>query len=138
MLRLLDADAVVAGDVEHGVRTAHALGEDRRVGNVARDRASAGVGELHGRGVRARKRDDLVAARELNTRIRATSTLFYADPRTDMHNRMKEALVLMGKLDCAAVRPPLMKLSADEIGRIRQGLVAAGLLAADGRALRAA
>jgi 4-hydroxy-tetrahydrodipicolinate synthase len=96
------------------------------------------IADLQARLYRALQANDLVAARELNTRIRATSTLFYADPRTDMHNRMKEALVLMGKLDCAAVRPPLMKLSADEIQRIRQGLVAAGLLTADGRALRAA
>ncbi len=96
------------------------------------------IADLQARLYRAIQANDLVAASELNTRIRATSTLFYAEPRTDMHNRMKEALVLMGKLECAAVRPPLMKLSADEIQRIRQGLVAAGLLAADGRALRAA
>jgi len=96
------------------------------------------IADLQARLYSAIQADDLVAARELNTRIRATSTVFYADPRTDMHNRMKEALVLLGKLDCAAVRPPLVKLSADEIGRIRQALVAAGLLEADGRAQRAA
>jgi 4-hydroxy-tetrahydrodipicolinate synthase len=96
------------------------------------------IADLQARLYRAIQADDLAAARDLNTRIRATSTVFYADPRSDMHNRMKEALVLMGKLDCAAVRPPLVKLSADEIRRIRQALVAAGLLAADGRARRAA
>ena len=51
-------------------------------------------------------------------------------PRTDMHNRMKEALVMQGKLDCAAVRPPLVKLGAEELRRIRQGMQAAGLLPA--------
>jgi 4-hydroxy-tetrahydrodipicolinate synthase len=45
-----------------------------------------------------------------------------------MHNRMKEALVLLGKLECAAVRPPLVKLSEVEIQRVRQALVNAGLL----------
>ena len=45
-----------------------------------------------------------------------------------MHNRMKEALVLLGRLPRAVVRPPLMKLGAAEIERIRQALVAAGLL----------
>ena len=45
-----------------------------------------------------------------------------------MHNRMKEALVLMGKLPRAVVRPPLVKISAAEIERIRQALVAAGLM----------
>ena len=58
--------------------------------------------------------------------------MFYAQPRTDMHNRMKEALVLLGKLECAAVHPPLVKLGAEEIRRIRQCLVSAGLLVADG------
>jgi 4-hydroxy-tetrahydrodipicolinate synthase len=45
-----------------------------------------------------------------------------------MHNRMKEALVLLGKLPRAVVRPPLVKLSSEEIGRIRAALMAAGLL----------
>ncbi len=96
------------------------------------------IADLQARLYRAIQADDLVAARELNTRIRATSTVFYADPRSDMHNRMKEALVLLGKLSCAAVRPPLVKLSADEIQRIKQALISAGLLAADGRTRRAA
>jgi 4-hydroxy-tetrahydrodipicolinate synthase len=45
-----------------------------------------------------------------------------------MHNRMKEALVLLGKLPRAVVRPPLMKLRAEEIQKIRSALVLAGLL----------
>ena len=94
------------------------------------------IADLQARLYRAIQADDLVSARELNTRIRATSTVFYADPRTDMHNRMKEALVLMGKLRCAAVRPPLVKLSGDEIQRVKQALIVAGLLAEDGRAGR--
>jgi 4-hydroxy-tetrahydrodipicolinate synthase len=47
-----------------------------------------------------------------------------------MHNRMKEALVLLGRLSRAVVRPPLVKLGREEIERIRAGLVEAGLLAA--------
>jgi 4-hydroxy-tetrahydrodipicolinate synthase len=54
--------------------------------------------------------------------------VFYADPFVDMHNRMKEALALLGKLPRAVVRPPLVKLERAEIERIRQALVAAGLL----------
>jgi 4-hydroxy-tetrahydrodipicolinate synthase len=46
---------------------------------------------------------------------------------------MKEALVLLGKLPRAVVRPPLAKLSAQEIERIRAALVAAGLLKASKR-----
>jgi 4-hydroxy-tetrahydrodipicolinate synthase len=45
-----------------------------------------------------------------------------------MHNRMKEALVLLGRLPRALVRPPLVKLDAAEIERIRAALVEAGLL----------
>jgi 4-hydroxy-tetrahydrodipicolinate synthase len=37
-------------------------------------------------------------------------------------------LVLLGKLPRAVVRPPLMKIQPDEIERIRQALIAAGLL----------
>jgi 4-hydroxy-tetrahydrodipicolinate synthase len=42
---------------------------------------------------------------------------------------MKEALVLLGRLPRAVVRPPLQKLEAAEIRRIADALVAAGLLA---------
>ena len=42
--------------------------------------------------------------------------------------RRHEVLALMGKLPRAVVRPPLMKLSSQEIERIRAALVAAGLL----------
>jgi len=90
------------------------------------------IADLQAQLFRAVKAKDMAAAEKLNTRIRATSTVFYADPKTDMHNRMKEALVLMGKLECAAVRPPLVKLGADEIRRIRHCLVEAGLLVDDG------
>ena len=46
-----------------------------------------------------------------------------------MHNRMKEALVLLGRLPRAVVRPPLVKLAAAEVERIRAALIEAGLLA---------
>jgi 4-hydroxy-tetrahydrodipicolinate synthase len=39
-----------------------------------------------------------------------------------MHNRMKAALVLLGRIPCAAVRPPLVKIGAAEIERIRVAL----------------
>ena len=68
------------------------------------------------------------AAKRLNDRIEPTARVFYADPFVDMHNRMKEALVLLGKLPRAVVRPPLVKLERAEIARIRQALIDAGLL----------
>jgi 4-hydroxy-tetrahydrodipicolinate synthase len=72
--------------------------------------------------------NDLAQARRLNDRIYPLARVFYADPWADMHNRMKEALVLLGRLPRAVVRPPLVKLGRAEIDRIRAALVEAGLL----------
>ncbi|MFM9942656.1 MAG: dihydrodipicolinate synthase family protein [Hyphomicrobiaceae bacterium] len=83
------------------------------------------------------QRQDLAEARRLNDRIYPLAEVFYAPPAVDMHNRMKAALVLLGKLDCAAVRPPLMPLPDDEIARIRTALVKAGLIS-EGRSRLAA
>jgi 4-hydroxy-tetrahydrodipicolinate synthase len=82
---------------------------------------------------RAVQKNDLAAARRINDRIYPLVQVFYADPWADMHNRMKEALVLLGRLPRAVVRPPLVKLGSAEIARIRAALIEAGLLAAAGR-----
>ena len=87
------------------------------------------IADLQAQLYQAIKADDLATARRLHERIYHTAEVFYADPPVDMHNRMKEALVLMGKLPRAVVRPPLVKISAAEIERIRQALISAGLLA---------
>jgi 4-hydroxy-tetrahydrodipicolinate synthase len=86
------------------------------------------IADLQARLYRAVQADDLATARQLNDRIWPTVEVFYREPWVDMHNRMKEALVLLGKLPRAVVRPPLMKLPAAEIERIRQALIAAELL----------
>jgi 4-hydroxy-tetrahydrodipicolinate synthase len=74
------------------------------------------------------QRNDLAEAKRINDRIEPTARVFYADPFVDMHNRMKEALVLLGKLPRAVVRPPLVKLERAEIARIHEALIEAGLL----------
>ncbi len=79
---------------------------------------------------RAVRANDLAEAKRLNDRIYPLARVFYADPWADMHNRMKEALVLLGRLPRAVVRPPLVKLGRTEIDRIRAALVEAGLLGA--------
>jgi 4-hydroxy-tetrahydrodipicolinate synthase len=76
--------------------------------------------------------NDLAAARRINDRIYPLARVFYADPWVDMHNRMKEALVLLGRLPRAVVRPPLVKLGRAEIERIRAALAEAGLLSQKG------
>lgn len=75
------------------------------------------------------RRGDLEAAQAVHRRIQPTAEVFYGHPLVDMHNRMKEALVMMGKLDEAVVRPPLMKLGTEELDRIRKALVSARLIA---------
>jgi len=86
------------------------------------------IAELQARLFDAVQAGDLAAAQALNASIRPTAQVFYAEPFFDMHNRMKEALVLLGKLPRAVVRPPLKKLEQAEIRRIADALVAAGLL----------
>ena len=71
--------------------------------------------------------NDLPRARAVNDRIYPVAQAFYATPFLDMHNRMKEALVLLGRVDRAVVRPPLMKLSDAEIARVRKALSEAGI-----------
>ena len=66
--------------------------------------------------------DDLARAKALNARIYPLVQAFYAPPFLDMHNRMKEALVMLGRLERAVVRPPLMKLSDAELARLRSAL----------------
>ena len=94
------------------------------------------IADLQAALFRAVEANDLAAARAINDRIYPLARVFYADPFVDMHNRMKEALVLLGRLPLAAVRPPLVKLGAAEIERVRLALIDAGLL--DRRASRAA
>ncbi len=86
------------------------------------------IADLQARLFRAVQANDLAEARRLNDRIYPMARVFYADPFVDMHNRMKEALVLLGKLPRAVVRPPLVKISDAEIARIRDALIAAELL----------
>ncbi len=96
------------------------------------------IADLQAQLFRAVQANDLATAKRLHARITPTVEVFYSDPFVDMHNRMKEALVLLRRLPRAVVRPPLMKVSEAEIERIRQALIQAELLPADGRRLRAA
>lgn len=71
---------------------------------------------------------DLSLAQEINDKIFPLAQTFYSPPFLDMHNRMKEALVLLGKLEQAIVRPPLMKLSDKEINNIKLALIKSNML----------
>ena len=47
---------------------------------------------------------------------------FISPPFLDIHNTMKEVLVLTGKMEEAIVRPPLMKLSSEEINKLKKAI----------------
>ena len=87
------------------------------------------IADLQAQLFRALEANYLAKARRLNDRIYPLARVLYAQPWIDMHNRMKEALVLLGRQRRAVVRPPLVKLEQNEIERIRLALAAAGLQA---------
>jgi 4-hydroxy-tetrahydrodipicolinate synthase len=74
------------------------------------------------------QRGDLDAARQVHDRLEPLVRVFYAPPFVDMHNRMKEALVILGRIERAVVRPPLQPISASERTQIGEALARAGLL----------
>jgi 4-hydroxy-tetrahydrodipicolinate synthase len=99
---------------------------------VGADGLLSGMGsvaaEMQARMYEAMKANDLETARDLQKRMFPLTEAFYCDPWVDMHNRMKEALVMQGKFPRATVRPPLMPLPSVEIEKIRRAMTDAGLL----------
>ena len=85
------------------------------------------IAELQARLFDAVQAGDLAAAQALNARIRPTAQVFYADPFFDMHNRMKEALVMLGRIPAAHVRPPLTPIPEAERRAIQAALDGARL-----------
>lgn len=99
------------------------LGADGAIsgmGSVAAD-LQAELFEACGKG-------DLDGARRVNDRLDPLVRVFYAPPFVDMHNRMKEALALLGRIPAAHVRPPLTPVAATEREAIRAALLRSGLL----------
>ena len=85
------------------------------------------VADLQAELFEACQKGDVDGARWINDRLDPLVRVFYAPPFVDMHNRMKEALVLLGRIPAAHVRPPLTPVSATEREAIRRAIVAAGL-----------
>lgn len=90
--------------------------------------SGAVVADLHAALFQAIEELDLAKARAINDRIFPLTRVFYTSPMLDMHNRMKAALQMMGKLDSALVRPPLLPVGEEERQRIREALREGGLL----------
>ena len=74
------------------------------------------------------KRCDFAAAQALSERLQPLADVVFGPPVTDYRARTKEALVMLGVLECAVVRPPLLGIGAEERATLRQALVKAGLL----------
>jgi 4-hydroxy-tetrahydrodipicolinate synthase len=95
------------------------------------DGAISGMGsvtaDLQAELFEACSKGDLDGARGINDRLAPLVSVFYAPPFVDMHNRMKEALVMLGRIPAAYVRPPLTPVSAAERDAIRRALAASGL-----------
>ena len=68
------------------------------------------------------KAKNLESAQIINDQIFPLAQAFYSPPFLDMHNRMKEVLVLTGRMEEAIVRPPLMKLSSEEINKLKKAI----------------
>jgi 4-hydroxy-tetrahydrodipicolinate synthase len=75
----------------------------------------------------ASAKGDVEGARAINDRLDPLVRVFYAPPFVDMHNLMKEALVLLGRIPAAHVRPPLTPVPAAEREAIRRALASANL-----------
>lgn len=74
------------------------------------------------------RQDDMPRARAVADRIYHWTRVIYTEPHVDAHSRMKEALVMLGRMPRATVRPPLLQIPEPERQAIRGGLRAAGLL----------
>lgn len=74
------------------------------------------------------KKGELEKAQALNDRLSPLVRVFYSDPFLDMHNRMKEALAILGRIEDAVVRPPLYPIGEEEKGRIRRAIEQVGLV----------
>ena len=76
------------------------------------------------------RRAEMDSAHELYRRIQKLTAVIYRPPFADMYTRMKEQLVMLGRLERAVSRPPMLRLDEQERRELRQALVEARLLPA--------
>lgn len=75
------------------------------------------------------KRGDIAGARTIGDRLQPLANVIFAPPVTDYRARTKEALKMLGVIESAAVRPPLLPLDEAERAAVQRALERAGLLA---------
>ncbi|MFQ6094812.1 MAG: dihydrodipicolinate synthase family protein [Candidatus Bathyarchaeia archaeon] len=67
-------------------------------------------------------------AREIADRLQPLADVIFSPPVRNYRARIKEALVMLGVLRCAYMRPPLMSISRDEREAVKEELRKAELL----------
>jgi 4-hydroxy-tetrahydrodipicolinate synthase len=70
---------------------------------------------------------DLARARGLASVLQPLCDAIFAPPVRDYRGRLKHALTVLGVIDQAHVRPPLLPLSDDEVDRVERALKEASL-----------
>lgn len=86
------------------------------------------IADLHVSLFNAVNNGNLHEARIIADKMYPLIQVFYDEPFLDMHNRMKEANVMLGRMDEAHVRPPLQQITEEERQRIYKKVKDAGLL----------
>ncbi len=122
-LRTVDPPVAMLSSFTMSLFASYTLGADGSISGMGSVTA-----DLHAELFAAVQNADLDTAREINDRLEPLVRVFYAPPFVDMHNRMKEALVLLGRIEKAVVRPPLKRISEAEREGIREALIRSRLL----------
>jgi 4-hydroxy-tetrahydrodipicolinate synthase len=121
-LKDLDKDVAVLSSFSRSLYASLCVGAD----GILSGHGSL-VADLHVALWRAVQEGDHAAAGEVWDRIYPVGEAVYCDPFLDGHNRMKEALALLGRIDEAHVRPPLQRMPDHERERIAAAVERAGL-----------
>jgi 4-hydroxy-tetrahydrodipicolinate synthase len=122
-LRATGRDVAMLSSYSASLFATFVLGADGTISGMA-----SVVADIQAQLFEAVRVGDMETAKKLNGRLRPLADVFYSPPALDQHNRMKEALVMLGRLKHAVVRPPLQRISSDERAKIRAALVNSGIL----------
>jgi 4-hydroxy-tetrahydrodipicolinate synthase len=121
-LRSLDKDIAILSSYSRSLLTSLCIGAD----GILSGHGSL-VADLHVELWRAVEGGDLAAARRCWDRIQPIAEACYVEPFLDGHNRMKEALAILGRIDEAHVRAPLQPIPDYEREQLAVAVEAAGL-----------
>lgn len=123
-LHALDPPVGVLSSYSASLYATFVLGADGAISGMG-----SVVADLQAAMFRAVAAGDHKIAAGLNDALFPLAECFYRAPFLDAHNRMKEALVQLGRLEHAVVRPPLLPLRDAERRAVAAALASAGLTA---------